>query len=266
MLTTAIMRKAGRSRPPSGALPRRRGLIDEPSCRRAPTASTGQWSSSALSRRRGLAEFANSVKADVDAWKPLMARVAVGRAGCPARAARQRDLPFQKLLVVKVFRRRRSSTASPSSSRRWAASTSSSRRSTCTVFPDTLHGPLVFVLSTGADPMSTIVRFATEKSTSNGCTPSPSGRVRGPSRRSSRGRQEGRLVVLQNCHLAKSWMPKLEKIVEAFPTRQHPDDFRLWLTSMPASTSPCPCSRPRQGHLRAAKGHPAPTSSARGRR
>jgi len=55
-----------------------------------------------------------------------------------------------------------------------------------------------------------------------------------------RAKKEGLWVCLQNCHLAKSWMPSLEVIVDNFKETEKEIDpvFRLFLTSMPASYFP----------------------------
>jgi len=103
--------------------------------------------------------------------------------------------------------------------------------------------PIVFVLSTGADPSGMLLRFADEMGMSETLGIISLGQGQGPkaARMIDEACKKGTWVLLQNCHLAKSWMPSLEKICEGFEesTMIH-KDFRLYLTSMPADYFPVP--------------------------
>jgi len=101
--------------------------------------------------------------------------------------------------------------------------------------------PLIFVLTSGADPGAVLYKFATAREMKDKLKLISLGQGQGPKANAEldNGTVNGCWVVLQNCHLATSYMPILEGKVESFETMENiHDDFRLWLTSMPAETFP----------------------------
>jgi dynein heavy chain len=87
-----------------------------------------------------------------------------------------------------------------------------------TVFKDSSAiFPLIFVLSPGADPLNSLEKYAETKKKQ--VMKVSLGQGQGPKAEKliEEGIKKGNWVVLQNCHLAVSWMGRLEKIAEDLP-------------------------------------------------
>uniref|UniRef100_A0A0G4IFQ9 AAA+ ATPase domain-containing protein n=1 Tax=Chromera velia CCMP2878 TaxID=1169474 RepID=A0A0G4IFQ9_9ALVE len=150
--------------------------------------------------------------------------------------------PFQKLMLVRVFRTDRVYNA--------VKLFIVKRLSEFYVQPPPLQyqkifeqsspeSPVVFVLSPGADPQSDVQKLGDSKGFSgNKFKFLALGQGMGAAAAAfiEQGSQRGYWVMLQNCHLLTSWLKTLEKILEGL---QKPHtDFRLWLTTLPTPEFP----------------------------
>ncbi|KAL2633853.1 hypothetical protein R1flu_005332 [Riccia fluitans] len=100
--------------------------------------------------------------------------------------------------------------------------------------------PLVFVLSPGSDPMSSLLRLSSDKGAKIQTVSLGQGQGPVATAMMQAAAKDGSWVVLQNCHLAVSWMPAFEKFWEAELTSKEKvhANFRLWLTSYPSEHFP----------------------------
>jgi len=113
------------------------------------------------------------------------------------------------------------------------------------IYKDTsVQTPLIFILSTGSDPTQILVKFSQSKEIKyeNRLHIISLGQGQGPIAESlvRKAQLNGDWVFLQNCHLAKSWMNRLETIVKELSenTDGINPDFRLYLSSMPSTIFP----------------------------
>ncbi|XP_067106416.1 dynein axonemal heavy chain 6 [Osmerus mordax] len=102
--------------------------------------------------------------------------------------------------------------------------------------------PLVFILSTGSDPMGAFQRFAKERGCLDRVESISLGQGQGPiaEKMIREALKTGNWIFLQNCHLAVSWMLAMEELIKTFtePDTSIHDDFRLFLSSMPTKVFP----------------------------
>ena len=163
--------------------------------------------------------------------------------------------PMQRMLMVKVFKEEKVLFAVRDFVELYLgkAFVENTGASMAEVVEDTdFATPLVFILSVGADPTGLLLSYAKVRDYANRLRIISLGQGQGPRAQAmiEEAFKTGDWVMLQNCHLAKSWMPELERICaqmqdhakkasDGLNNAVHPD-FRLFLTSMPATYFPVP--------------------------
>jgi dynein heavy chain len=150
---------------------------------------------------------------------------------------------FLKLLVLKCLRPDKMSDAILS----WVAANLGKEY---TEFPpfsiqqsfaaSTSSTPLIFILSRGADPAAELFAFAEDMGCSDKMKSISLGQGQGAVARKyiEEAMKSGGWVLLQNCHLAISWLPTLERLCEDIKPELVHANFRLWLTSLPTPKFP----------------------------
>ena len=103
--------------------------------------------------------------------------------------------------------------------------------------------PIIFVLSQGADPTEQLKTFAREsKKIELAIISLGKEQELRAEKELNEAKKAGRWLMLQNCHLAKSFMPRLETLVGKFDEEESLQStnpqFRLLLSSMPADYFP----------------------------
>ncbi|XP_049940877.1 dynein axonemal heavy chain 1-like, partial [Schistocerca serialis cubense] len=100
--------------------------------------------------------------------------------------------------------------------------------------------PLIFVLSTGTDPAADLYKFADKMKMGKRMFVISLGQGQGPRAESMllNALEIGNWVFFQNCHLAPSWMPRLERLIENISPESSHKEFRVWLTSTPSPSFP----------------------------
>uniref|UniRef100_A0A8C7UPX5 Dynein axonemal heavy chain 1 n=1 Tax=Oncorhynchus mykiss TaxID=8022 RepID=A0A8C7UPX5_ONCMY len=100
--------------------------------------------------------------------------------------------------------------------------------------------PLIFVLSPGTDPAADLYKFADVMKFSKKMSAISLGQGQGPWAEAMMhsAMERGKWVFFQNCHLAPSWMPSMERLIENIDPDKVHRDFRLWLTSLPSNKFP----------------------------
>eukprot|EP01059_Diplonema_ambulator_P010806 TRINITY_DN20837_c0_g1_i1.p1 TRINITY_DN20837_c0_g1~~TRINITY_DN20837_c0_g1_i1.p1 ORF type:complete len:1596 (+),score=485.47 TRINITY_DN20837_c0_g1_i1:459-4790(+) len=153
--------------------------------------------------------------------------------------------PFQKCLLIRCFREEKSSMQMLI----YVDSTLGSKYVEAPAFDlkqafldSAVDRPIIFILSQGSDPTEGFLKWAAEHGKKVRYVALGQGQE-GPARRLIEGgKKMGEWVLLQNCHLGKSFMGELQETVAGLDPsdKMVKEDFRLWITSMPVDYFPIP--------------------------
>jgi dynein heavy chain len=150
--------------------------------------------------------------------------------------------PFERLLLLKVFKPDKLSLgiAEYVTSQLDARFVEVPPLKLADIYPDTSSVvPVIFILSSGADPTGMMLAFSEEMEKAVSII--SLGQGQGPKAEAliAKAIKSGDWVCLQNCHLATSWLPRMEKVIEDIGGNPSVhDEFRLWLMSKPSDAFP----------------------------
>nr|CEL77298.1 TPA: dynein-1-alpha heavy chain, flagellar inner arm I1 complex, putative [Toxoplasma gondii VEG] len=188
---------------------------------------------------RGILE---SILTAAEAWKTWYDLENLESMPLPEEKWNNKLSPFQKLLLIRVFRVDRVPTALKNFIARRLNEhyvQSPSLQYSKILAQSSAHCPILLILSPGADPQSDIYKLAAARGfVGNNFRFLALGQGMAPlaQKHIEKGCQRGCWVLLQNCHLLASWLKSLAKLLEGI---QKPHkDFRLWLTTQPIDDFP----------------------------
>eukprot|EP00762_Andalucia_godoyi_P002660 ANDGO_03360.mRNA.1 Dynein-1-beta heavy chain len=100
--------------------------------------------------------------------------------------------------------------------------------------------PLLLVMAPGVDPVGKLFKFAEQLGFARKFKSISLGQGQGPVAAALLRdcAKKGEWLLLQNCHLAQSWLPQLSSIVESFDGTKISPEFRLWLTTSQSAPMP----------------------------
>ncbi|KAF8823129.1 dynein heavy chain family protein [Cardiosporidium cionae] len=100
--------------------------------------------------------------------------------------------------------------------------------------------PLIFVLSTGMDPLTSLLEFSKTKNMQKKMhvISLGQGQASKATHAINTGAEWGHWVVLQNCHLAGKCMSEIELLLDELSPEKIHAEFRLWLTTKPTAYFP----------------------------